>query len=241
MFVERWSLAAVKSGTQTHGRILAYHSVGTRQWGVTDVTPRTFERHLQAAVDDGWTFATPADVLADPTERRLALTFDDGVTTVLTNALPVLRHHGVPATAFVVTGWADGRHYAGHDLVLDWAGVRALHQAGVALGSHSLTHPDFGRLPADETVRELAESRRRLTEMVGVEADEFAIPFGQARHWTEHAAVAAADVGYQVVYAHSVNNRSAGTVARTPITRVDRPWHFRAALAGAFDDWDEWF
>jgi peptidoglycan/xylan/chitin deacetylase (PgdA/CDA1 family) len=208
---------------------------------MTDVTPRAFERHLQAAVDDGWSFATTAEVLADPGARRLALTFDDGVATVLTAALPVLRHDGVPATAFLVTGWADGGHFAGHDFVLDWAGVRALQDAGLTLGSHSVTHADFGRLSKDDAGRELGDSRRRLREMAGVEVEEFAIPFGQARHWTDEAGRLAADLGYRTVYAHSVSQRPPGTVARTFITRVDRPWHFRAALAGAFDDWNEWF
>ena len=78
------------------GRILAYHSVGTPEWGVNDVSPRDFERHLQIAVDDGWSFATPADVIAEPDKPQLALTFDDGLASVLANAAPVLRHHGIP-------------------------------------------------------------------------------------------------------------------------------------------------
>src|SRR5206468_1890552 len=106
-----------------------------------DVSPRDFERHLQLAIDDGWTFATPAQVLAEPDKPQLALTFDDGVTSVLTNAAPVLRHHGVPATAFVVTGWADGGHQDGYAHVLDWSGVAALQAAGFTVASHSVTHP----------------------------------------------------------------------------------------------------
>ena len=110
---ERWTLATRTRATggqapAMRGRILTYHSVGTPEWGVNDVSPRDFERHLQIAVDEGWSFATPGQVLAEPDRPQLALTFDDGATSVLTHALPVLRHHGIPATAFVVTGWADG-------------------------------------------------------------------------------------------------------------------------------------
>src|SRR5215475_16157643 len=131
---ERWALATRSraAGGQAQarrGRILAYHSVGTPEWGVNDVSPRDFERHLQIAVDDGWSFATPAEVIAEPDKPHLALTFDDGLTSVLANALPVLRHHGIPATAFVVTGWADGQPFPGQRHVLDWSGVRALHEA----------------------------------------------------------------------------------------------------------------
>ena len=47
--------------------------------GVNDVSPRDFERHLQIAVDDGWSFATPAEVIAEPDKPQLAVTFDDGL------------------------------------------------------------------------------------------------------------------------------------------------------------------
>jgi len=194
------------------GRILAYHSIGTPAWGVNDVAPRDFERHLQVAVDDGWSFATPAEVIAEPDRQLLALTFDDGARSVLTHAAPVLRHHGVPATAFVVTGWADGHH-----------------------------HPDFGTLETASVRHELEASRDRMRRMLDIETDEFAIPLGQSRNWTEAAGRAAAEAGYRTVYAQSVDTRPAGTVARTFITRIDRPLLFRAALTGGYDNWEEWY
>jgi peptidoglycan/xylan/chitin deacetylase (PgdA/CDA1 family) len=155
--------------------------------------------------------------------------------------VPVLRHHGVPATAFVVTGWADGQRPDGYQLVLDWRGVSALGEAGMSLASHSVTHPDFGRLEPAEARRELEVSRERMSRMLGAETVEFAIPLGQSHNWTQAAGQAAAEAGYTTVYAQSVNTRPEGTVARTFITRVDRPALFRAALAGAYDNWEEWF
>jgi peptidoglycan/xylan/chitin deacetylase (PgdA/CDA1 family) len=242
MRVERWSLAVRdRALTERRGRILAYHSIGTPEWGVNDVAPRDFERHLQIAVDDGWSFATPAEVIADPDKPQLALTFDDGATSVLTHAAPVLRHHGIPATAFVVTGWADGQHEHGYDHVLDWRGVNALREAGMTLASHSVSHPDFARIEPDDARRELEFSRERMRRMLDIETNEFAIPLGQSRNWTEAAGHAAAEAGYATVYAQSVNNRPKGTVARTFITRIDRPMLFRAALAGAYDNWEEWY
>jgi peptidoglycan/xylan/chitin deacetylase (PgdA/CDA1 family) len=242
--IERWALAARTTAGRApakRGRILAYHSIGTPEWGINDVTPRDFERHLQIAVDDGWSFATPAEVIAEPDKPQLALTFDDGLISVLTHAAPVLRHHGIPATAFVVTGWADGQHPDGYELLLDWPGVSALRDAGMSLASHSVTHPDFGQLEPGEAARELEVSHEQMLRMLGVETDEFAIPLGQSRNWTQAAGRVAAEAGYTTVYAQSVNTRPEGTVARTFITRIDRPMLFRAALAGAYDNWEEWF
>lgn len=239
---ERWALAAMTSTAgPKRARILAYHTVGTPEWKVNDVRPRDFERQLQMAVDDGWTFATPAQVLARPEEQLLALTFDDGCTSVLDHAAPVLRHHGIPSTMFVVTGWADGGHEHGYDHLLDWPGLVALQDQGMALASHSVTHRDFGTLKADEARRELEVSRERMARMLDLDVDEFAIPFGQSRNWTDAATLEAKRAGYSTVYAQSVDTRPEGTVARTFITAIDRPPIFRAALAGAYDRWEEWY
>ena len=243
LHAERWALAArPPSGAKaSRGRILAYHSIGTPAWGVNDVRPADFERHLQIAVDEGWTFATIDQVLAEPEHKQLALTFDDGATTTLTRAAPVLRHHGIPATAFVVTGWADGGHPDGFDHVLDWSGLERLQAAGMTLHSHSVTHPDFGQLGADRTERELTGSRERLRTAMGIDSTDFAIPFGQSRNWTDAATDAAHAAGYTRIWAQSVDTRPAGTLPRTFVTRIDRPRIFRAALAGAYDAWEEWY
>lgn len=240
---DRWSLALTgrrRPGNEG-GRILAYHSVGTPEWGVNDVRPRDFERHLQIAVDDGWEFATPAAVLAEPAKRQLAVTFDDGVRSVLHNAAPVLRHHGVPATMFVVTGWADGSHPDGRAHVLDWSELIVLRESGIALASHSVSHPNFGLLDAAGARAELETSRHRMREVLDEDVDEFAIPFGQSANWSDAARRAAADAGYTTVYAQAVQTRPAGTVPRTFITRIDRPALFRAALAGRYDRWEEFY
>jgi peptidoglycan/xylan/chitin deacetylase (PgdA/CDA1 family) len=244
---ERWGLAArhrvaTDPAAVRRGRILAYHSIGTPQWGVNDVNPRDFERHLQIAIDDGWSFATPAEVIAEPDKPQIALTFDDGPSSVLANALPVLRHHGIPATAFIVTGWASGQiPDSFRRFLLDWRGVSALQEGGMSVASHSVTHPDFARLEPGEVRRELETSREQLHRVLGVETDEFAIPLGQSSNWTHAAGLAAAEAGYTTVYAQCVQTRPKGTIARTFITRIDRPMLFRAALAGAYDSWEEWY
>jgi peptidoglycan/xylan/chitin deacetylase (PgdA/CDA1 family) len=244
---ERWALAAWQRAAGSpsparHGRILTYHAIGTPEYGVNDLRPRDFERHLQIALDDGWSFATPAEVIAEPDKRQIALTFDDGLASVLANALPVLRHHGIPATAFVVTGWADGQVPDDwRRIALDWRGLSALQDGGMTLASHSVTHSDFGRLEPGEARRELEISRERLHQVLGVETSEFAIPMGQSRNWTAAAGLAAAEAGYRTVYAQCVSDRPEGTIARTFITRIDRPVLFRAALAGAYDRWEEWY
>jgi peptidoglycan/xylan/chitin deacetylase (PgdA/CDA1 family) len=113
-------------------------------------------------------------------------------------------------------------------------------EAGATVGSHSVTHPDFGRLSVQDMGDELRESRRIIESRTGLTAATFAIPFGQSMNWPEDAARLAREAGYETVFAQSEQRRPAGTVARTFITSFDNSRIFRAALRGSFDRWEEW-
>src|SRR5207302_10759313 len=121
-FCERAALSAVpRRANLAAGRILCYHSVGTPQWGVNDVTPARFRRHLEVALSAGFRFV-PVDRIAGGGGRpdELAITFDDGLLSVLRNAAPVLADLDIPWTLFVVTDWVRGRHPFGSGLLTGW-------------------------------------------------------------------------------------------------------------------------
>ena len=122
---------------------------------------------------------------------------------------------------------------------MGWKEIRQAASAGVAIGSHSMTHPDFGRLGDDAASAELAESRRVLRERTGADVDAFAIPFGLSRNWRSELSGLARSLGYRTIYAQAVDTRIEGTVPRTFVTRFDGGRVFRAALEGAFDGWEE--
>jgi peptidoglycan/xylan/chitin deacetylase (PgdA/CDA1 family) len=223
------------------GRVLCYHSTGTPSWGVNDVSPSDFRRHIELSLELGYRFV-PAEVIAggrgEPSD--LAITFDDGLTSVAVHAAPILRDYAIPWTLFVVSAWADGTHTFGADVVLGWREIVALARQGVTIASHSVTHPNFRGLSAAEAEYELFESRRVIEARTGIATRAFAIPFGQSTDWTTLAATAARRAGYEAVYAQSEQRRPRGTIPRTFITRFDHDRIFRAALRGAFDMWEEW-
>lgn len=243
MCCERNVLALRRRPADGTPRILAYHAVGTPYVGNNDLAPQRFRRHLESALAAGYRFVH-ADEIADgrAPAKSLAVTFDDGIRSAATTAAPVLAELGIPWTLFVVSSWADGaaRDWAG-DMLMDWADVERLAAGGVRIGSHSVTHPNFGHLDAGETAYELEESRRVIESRLGVNVSDFAIPMGQSRDWTDVAASAARDAGYARVYAQAENTRFPGTVARTFVTRWDHDLVFRRALGGAYADWEEWY
>lgn len=63
--------------------------------------------------------------------------------------------------------------------MLNWSQVQTMQQAGIAFGSHTVTHPVVGRLPPPEMERELADSKRFLEAKLGCPVLDFAFPFGK--------------------------------------------------------------
>ncbi len=241
MCCERNALA-LREKHRVRARILCYHSVGTPEWGINDVAPARFERQLRLALEEGWRFV-PATAIADGSAGpgTLAVTFDDGVSTVLAKAAPILREFDIPFAVFVVSEWADGHHAFGEGTILGWREVEALAAMGAEIGSHSVNHPNFRDLSPGEAAEQLEASRETIAARTGIDARSFAIPFGQSGNWTFAASEAAARTGYTTLYAQAEETRFPGTVPRTFVTRFDGDRIFRAALGGAFDRWEEWF
>ena len=75
------------------------------------------------------------------------------------------------------------------------ADVQALAAGGIAIGSHSLTHPCLDRCTDAVLAEELTRSRALLGEMLGRAPDAVAYPNG---NYDGRVVVAARDAGYRV-------------------------------------------
>ncbi len=98
--------------------VLCYHAVSPDWDSSLAVTPDSFERQIAYLLAQGWratTFTSAA--LAPPSERTLAITFDDAFASVKRYALPILSGLGAPATVFAPTAFMDGA------LSLKWDGI----------------------------------------------------------------------------------------------------------------------
>lgn len=242
MFGEREGLAAFgRRNRRTGGRILCYHSVGQSVMGVNDVPPRLFRCQLEWALAAGYRFVPASEIArTGGGPKDLAITFDDGFRTVMTEAAPILKDLGAPWTVFVVSEWSDGREPWSTREVLGWRELERLAADGAEIGSHSATHPDFGQLDPDRAREELEGSRDMIRDRLGFAPKTFAIPLGQSANWTPAASDAAREAGYELVYAQAEETRAAGTIPRTFVTRFDNTHVFGAALKGVFDRWEEW-
>ena len=193
---------------------LCYHSVADGGPPFLSVPGGLFEEQLRRLRDDGWSTGTLPDLqrLADgdkPRGRTAYLTFDDGFADNHATVLPMLREHGMTAIVFVLPplldaggplAWPEvaGVHAAHPDVMrsMTWAQVEELAEAGVEIGSHTLSHPRLSQLAPEAVEQELLDSRRALQERLG-RCDMLAYPFGD---WTPAVAAAAARAGYAFAF-----------------------------------------
>lgn len=123
-------------------------------------------------------------------EKTVVLTFDDGHESNYTLALPILQQYGFKAHFFITTGWIGTPYF------LTPEQIKALHEAGMGIGSHGVTHRFLSDLPDNEAVSELTESRERLSAIVGSSVTSFSAPGGRI---TSSLASSASKLGYSVI------------------------------------------
>lgn len=245
MFCERHYLAtaarARPSRVRSTGRILCYHSVGQPATGVNDVTPERFRMQIELALGSGFAFVPAREIArTGGGPKDLAITFDDAWSSVSSQAAPILRDYGIPWTLFAVANWSDHVEAWSRECILPWREIERLLANGAEIGSHSLSHPDFGSISPAQMADELCSSRETVKQRLGVAPDTFAIPFGQSMNWPAAASELAREAGYEFAYAQAEETRPSGTIPRTFVTSFDGGRVFPALLSGAYDRWEEW-
>jgi peptidoglycan/xylan/chitin deacetylase (PgdA/CDA1 family) len=177
-------------------------------------------------------------------QRYAMVTFDDGFRSVVDNAMPVLRRHGVPATLFVPTGflgqhpaWGKYAHAdAPEECVLSESELRALRDDDLLeIGSHTVHHVSLAAVPDDVARSELVDSKRRLETVLEREVPLFSFPHGAfaERHlgWARAA-------GYERVFSIDPAPSTCGpgtyVVGRVPVDPGDPLPEFTLKLMGAY-------
>ncbi|MFG2293796.1 polysaccharide deacetylase family protein [Streptomyces sp. NPDC048603] len=228
-----------RSGRRTAAPwVLMYHSVheftdpAEDPYGIT-VTPRALDAQL------GWLRSRGLRGVSVGELRRarkvgrgaglVGLTFDDGYTDFLTQALPLLKRHGCNATLFVLPGRLGVDNVwdplGPRKSLLSAEGIRAAAAAGVEIGSHGLLHRHLTTCADGELQQELRGSRDLLRELTGRLPEGFCYPYGSIDRRVVTAARAA---GYDYACA-IVPGRLSGPYAmpRTHVSQADGPARLR--------------
>jgi peptidoglycan/xylan/chitin deacetylase (PgdA/CDA1 family) len=146
------------------------------------VTPDQFAAQLGWLRDNGYTTVSLDDLYLALTEgyplppRPVILTFDDGYADAYDHAFRLLEQYDMVGTFFVVTEWIDQQRPG----YLTWPQAREMAEAGMAIQSHSRTHPDLTNgCDYDCLVYQLLGSVQTIEAEIGVRPRFFCYPSGR--------------------------------------------------------------
>lgn len=171
--------------------VLMYHEVATPRPGARHlgnfVTPAQFEAQLDALKSWGYESIGFDEWLAFRAgrarvpRRPLIVTFDDGYRSFAEHAWPRLKARGMRATMFLVASQIGGTNVWDRDELpsplLDADEIMALHADGVDFGSHTWSHVPLAKVPLDVARQEMADSRARLSDLLGAPVRILSYPY----------------------------------------------------------------
>lgn len=101
----------------------------------------------------------------------VSFTFDDAPRSVFTQAYPLLKAAGIPATVYLSTGLMADLGY------LTWSDAKVIDASGWEIGAHTHAHADLTTLSDDQLVEEIAKSQQLFLER-GFRPVSFSAPYG---------------------------------------------------------------
>lgn len=184
--------------------MLMYHAVspgkGRPDWPWA-VSMQRFREQLDFLAAEGYATPTMGELVAAPSGmwsgRTVVITFDDGYADNLAASEELLKR-GMRASWFIVSGsvgrsplWQDDGRPAGR--LLNAAELRDIHESGMEIGSHTVSHVRLTEADDACLTQELADSKTALEEMLGQAVSSFAYPYGA---WDARCSEAVKQAGY---------------------------------------------
>lgn len=127
-------------------------------------------------------------VTEKPEGRRVIFTFDDGYEDNVINALPILRESGYTGMFYIPWGFIGTKILSPRDRRetnsyeknrrLSWDQIEKLISEGMDIGSHTLNHERLTDLSPERAWQEIAESKKKLEEKLGIPITSFCYPGG---------------------------------------------------------------
>ena len=190
------------------------------------LSPGQFRSHLAAIQAAGFRVAGLAELRnSGGLARAAVLTFDDGLESDYTGALPLLREFGANATFFVNTSTIGQSGY------LSWAQLADMAGAGMSIESHSHRHTDLTVLSPEDLKHDLSVSKQQIEDRLGRGVRFLAPPHGIVNGRVVEMALAA---GYEAVCSTRCLPARSGrkVITRITLRRDIQLEEFHGLLAG---------
>lgn len=229
-------------------RVLTYHRFGDIARDPFCMKQSDFEAQIRflaeheraIGLDDLRRFVAGEQELA----RDSALvTIDDGFASTFSLALPVLRHHAVPAVAFVtasLVGNPDAPRVEA-ERYMTWDELEKLAEGGIATGAHGYGHESLGQMSVAAAHEQGVRARELLESRLGRTVFSFAYPYGTLRDFNTGTRRALVAAGYALVFTSQHGSVRQGMdpheLPRVKVENGDTRALFRRLCDGALDSW----
>ncbi len=188
--------------------VLFYHRVADTDVNAWAISRHDFARHLE------WLSANAkvvslASIQSSQQEKsrkelHVALTFDDGYSESVQNALPLIVDRGWPCTFFVSSHFLETGLPFPHDISRGYAHapnsidqVKWMAARGIEIGCHTHTHANLGYGLSKATLRrEIVDSRKKLQDLSGQPVRYFAFPYGMPENMSADAIDTVYEAGF---------------------------------------------
>lgn len=188
-------------------------------------------------------FEKQAALLSRLERKDLILTFDDGFSNFFDKALPVILKYRFKAILFVTVGFIEGEIGFFDEKVkikpLSWEQVKELSDSGIEIGSHAWTHRNLLRLNIQEAHREIAESKKKIEDVIGKKVRCLSYPYGGRNAFDNNIKKIARECGYERAYTNIMgfNNKESDCyeLHRIRIYGGDNLFRFRLKVDGAYN------
>lgn len=169
-----------ENGTKAETELLQYQVLPGEEgtFLVKTMTPSnigSYEKQFIFKIKDLISFdSTPANFAMNITNKKVALTFDDGYGEI-DPFIDTLNKYDVKATFFMLGVVAQHQPEQMRRIIAD----------GHRLANHSYNHPDFRTLTHDEVVWQIEETRNIMKNITGVDVfPYFRYPYGAFNDYT---------------------------------------------------------
>ncbi|MGI1679718.1 MAG: polysaccharide deacetylase family protein [Cellvibrionaceae bacterium] len=180
--------------------VLQYHHVSHSAPKATRISPQLFSQHLYYLRENGYK-VVPLYELVHALENRLtlpdktvAITFDDGYSSIYDTAFPLLKEYGYPFTVFINVKPVE----QGLSQFVSWEQLLEMAEYGASISNHSFSHPhlirknlNFAGFGSERSEEEWSENvlseirfsenviKRKMGEQKGEAHRLFAYPYGE--------------------------------------------------------------
>lgn len=185
--------------------VLQYHHISDASPASTSTSPDLFRQHMAYLNEHGFEVVPLTQLVAEleqgereaESAKRVAITFDNGYSSVYSTAYPLLKQYGWPFTIFVNTKPIDD----GWQEFVSWDQLRDMAQNGATIANHSHTHTHFSRIPQGESQQQWLQQVRtdvqtaqnRIEEELSQAPKLIAYPYGE---YSQPVMALMADMGF---------------------------------------------